>query len=411
MNSICVIGGGASGMMAAIKASNAGADVTLFEKNDRIGKKILVTGNGKANISNMNVSSGYYYCEDSSFVNNAFSKFTNKDLVLFFVGEGLLVKEKAGGYIYPNCEQASSVLDVLRLALRNNHVTINTCATVVNILKRQNGFKVITQDKKEHCFDKVIIATGGMSGLPRNEKVNGYDLCKKMGLRISKLFPALTQLKCTGANFKALQGVRCECALTIRAENSDTMHQVGEVLFTDYGISGIVAFQVSHYAATLLDSKKKVKVILDLIPNYSADSLTEFVASKYLLHQDETCEEFFTGILNKKLNTEIIKMNGLRPSDCIGGYSKEAVTQTALLMKNFEIEVIDVNGFDSSQVTAGGVLTSELTENMEAKNCPGLYVTGELMDIDGICGGYNLQWAFTTGAIAGQHAAGAPLHS
>ncbi|MCR5278814.1 MAG: aminoacetone oxidase family FAD-binding enzyme [Lachnospiraceae bacterium] len=400
MKTVGIVGGGASGMMAAIVAAKNGAKVTILEKNDRVGKKILSTGNGRCNFSNLSLSENYYYTDDDGFLKKALNKFNNQDLIFFFTELGLLIKDK-NGYLYPACEQASTVLDLLRLALSSRKVEVKTDAKVVSAAKKGNKFKVKTADGSEYEFDSLILSAGGLAGLPEKEKANGYDLCKAFDLKVTKLYPALTQLHCEGMNFKAVSGVKSDCELFLFVNDELVMKQGGEVLFTDYGISGIVSMQVSHYAAECLDAGSKVSVVLDLLPGFDEEALRGFIIPKLLLDEDKTAEEFFTGLLNKKLNTEIIKLNGLKPSEKIGNYSQEEIIKAVLSVKELMLNVTATNGFESAQVTGGGVVTSELSEDLESIDNKGLYVTGELVNVDGICGGYNLQWAFTSGYIAG----------
>lgn len=404
MKSVGIIGAGASGMMAALSAANCGAKVTLFERKDRIGKKILVTGNGRCNFTNRNLSSGNYYTDDSSFVESVLKRFDNDDLCRFFTGLGMLIREK-NGYFYPACEQASTVLDLFRNNLNENDILVKTESFVDSVSKKGNTFKVKTENGDEFSFDSIIIATGGKAGIGKKEQANGYDLLKNFKIAVSPLYPSLTQIYAEGANFKAVAGVRSECAIYVFEKDNLVMKQAGEILFTDYGISGIVSFQISHYVAEATDLKKDISCVLDFLPGFEKDDLENFVNSKLLLHGNLTVEEFFNGFLNKKLNMEIIKKAGLKPSLKVSEYSKELIIDAVLSMKEFLIKPTGVNGYDQAQVTGGGVYTSELTENLETKKVPGLYVTGELINVDGICGGYNLQWAFSTGHIAGESAA------
>lgn len=403
MKSIGIIGAGASGMMAAISAASCGAKVTLFERKDRIGKKILVTGNGRCNFSNVNLSSDNYYTDDDSFVESVLTRFDNDDLCRFFTGLGMLIREKNGLY-YPACEQASTVLDLFRNALNEYDIDIKTESFVTLVTKKGDSFKVKTEDGQEYSFDKVILSCGGKAGIGKKEQANGYDILKSFNIKMSPLYPSLTQVLCEGANFKALAGVRSECSLYVFEDDNLAMKQFGEVLFADYGISGIVTFQVSHFVAEALSLKKKVSIVLDLLPGFTNEDIERFVNSKLLLHNTLTVEEFFNGLLNKKLNMEIIKKSGFKPTALISEYPKEKVIEAVCSMKEFVVIPKAVNGFDQAQVTGGGVLTSELTAKLEAKSVPGLYVTGELINVDGLCGGYNLQWAFSTGYIAGENA-------
>ncbi len=404
MKRIGIVGGGASGMMAAIKAAGEGASVTLFEKNDKIGKKLLVTGNGRCNFTNLSMGEDYYYTDDDGFLKRALERFGNQDLIFFFTSLGLLIKEK-NGYVYPACEQASTVLDCLRLELKKKKVNIVTGAEVVKASKKGKVFKVTLSDGETYEFDSLILACGGKAGAKNGDSDTGYRLCREFGHKVTKLYPALTQLKCEGLNFKAVSGVKSDCRLSLFVEDELAMSQLGEVLFTDYGISGIVSMQVSHYAAECLDAGRNVYAVLDLIPDFKEEDLKSLTIPKLLLNGDETCEEFFTGLLHKKLNMEIIKANGLKPSEIVGNIDREKIVDAVLSVKEIMLRVVGTNGFEQAQVTAGGVPTEELTDDLESKLVKDLYIVGELVNIDGICGGYNLQWAFTGGAIAGEASA------
>ena len=404
MKRVGIVGGGASGLMAALYAHKNGAQVTVFEKKDRIGKKILVTGNGRCNFSNAYMNEGCYYTDDSNFVKRVLETYSKDDLCLFFTELGLLIKEKSG-YFYPACEQASTVLDVIRNALDETDIEVKTDCTVTEVKESAGTYTVKIESGESFSFDSVIVSTGGKAGLAPKETVNGYDLLKSLNHTVTKLYPALTQIKCEGANFKALSGVRSDCELYVFDDENLVMKQGGEVLFADNGISGIVSFQVSHCVAELLDNKKNVSIVLNLLPGFEAENLKNFVMSKLLLHGNMTVENFFTGFLNKKLNVEIAKMCGLKPSSKVCDCDKDMILDAVLYMQEFIVKAIGVNGFDKAQVTGGGVPTGELTDNLESKLHKGLFVTGELVNTDGICGGYNLQWAFSTGAIAGKNAA------
>lgn len=400
MKKVAIIGGGASGLMAAIKASEKGYNVTIYERKDKIGKKILATGNGRCNFTNKDMSSGHYYTDNPEFVDSIFSRFTNKDLLFFFTELGLLIKEK-NGYFYPYSEQASSVLDILRCAIREHDIKVLTDSYVTDIEPAKNGFAIIVDGNKS-VYDKVIVATGGKAGIGKKEYCNGYDLLKKLGHSITPLYPSLTQIRCSDANFKALAGVRSECEITVFDSDIQIMKHGGEILFTDYGISGIVSFQVSHCVGELLNKSNKVKINLDLLPSMSFEDIKQFCMQKILLHPEITVEEFFRGIHNKKINYEIMKKYGFKSDELISSYTNEKLIKAVCGLKNMVVKPDGLNDFDQAQVTGGGIPTSEVTLNLESKLYEGLYITGELLDTDGICGGYNLQWAFSTGYIAGE---------
>lgn len=403
MKRVGIIGAGAGGMIAALESSGQGAKVTLFERKDRIGKKILATGNGRCNFTNMNLGGEFYYTDNRSFIDNTFSRFGNTDLIRYFYSLGLITKEK-NGYCYPQCEQASSVNDVFLYALKERDVEIITDCNVQNITKKDDVFLVETGDNRKLEFDAVIISTGGKSGLSKNETANGYELVKNFGHHVSRLFPCLTQIKCSDFNFKAVTGVRSDCRVSIISDEETVMMQEGEILFTDYGISGIVSFQVSHLVNELLSKRKKVYARLDLLPGMDEETLKSFVISKRLLHSDVSLEDFFTGFVNKKLAVSILKSEGMDLNKPVSFYDTDTCIEAALLFKNLSVLCTGTNDFSNSQVTGGGISLSEITEDFESVYIKDLYIVGELLDVDGICGGYNLQWAFSGGFLAGRAA-------
>ena len=403
MNSVGVIGAGASGMIAALEAAGNGAKVTILERKDKVGKKILATGNGRCNFTNSYLNADCYYTDNTDFINDVFRRFDNNDLVRYFCSLGLITKDK-NGYYYPQCEQASSVVDVFYSALKEKQVEIVTGCEVVSVKKEGNLFIVESNDKQKYTFDVLIFSCGGKSGLPKNEIANGYDMLKSLGHSVSKLFPCLTQIKCMGINFKAVSGVRSDCELKIISDNKELMSQCGEVLFTDYGISGIVSFQISHLVNELLNKHKKAYVILDLLPGMSEEELKNFTVSKLLLHPELSLDDFFTGFVNKKVAYALLKSEGLNVNNPISSFSNDDLVKMSLLFKRIELECTGTNDFENSQVTGGGIGLNEITSDFESKIETGLYITGELLDVDGICGGYNLQWAFSSGYIAGNAA-------
>lgn len=402
MSKIGIIGGGASGMMAAIAAAREGAEVTLFERKEKNGKKILATGNGRCNFSNRNLSSANYYCDDAEFVDDVFSRFGNNELCSFFNNLGMLVKDK-NGYLYPACEQAASVVDIFEQTLKEEHVQCVTDAYVTKITK-EDCFTITLDNGKNFQTDRVIIATGGRAGIGK-EYANGYDLIKSLGHTYSRLYPALTQIKCKEFPFGAVSGVRSDCTISVLIDDIEVMKQTGEILFTDNGISGIVSFQISHCIAEAIDHKRSSVIALDFLPGSSEEDIRGFAASKFLLHDKQKVSDFFNGFLSKKLNAAIVKAAGLDSDAIITDYSIEDINKVVGLMKHLCISPTGVNSFDKAQVTGGGVLLSEVNKNLESLICPDAFITGELLNVDGICGGYNLQWAFSTGYIAGKAAA------
>ena len=364
---IAVIGGGAAGMMAAIQAADAGALVDLYERNDRVGKKLLATGNGKCNFSNLDMKKNAYYGSAVSLYDNLFSVFGVRETVAFFNQHGMLIKDK-NGYLYPMSEQASTVLDVLRFTLERYKVHVYT--------------------------DSIITADG-----------NGYQLAEKLGHHVNTVVPALVQLRCHEDFFKIVSGVRIEAKLTLCIDGEDKNSVQGELQLTDYGISGIPVFQFSRQASYALRDKKKVSVIIDFLPHQSAESYETLWKERWERQGGQTLDRFLTGLSNKKINQLIIKLAGCSAHDTADSIPAAKRKTIERLYRRLTVSVRETNGFEQAQVSAGGIPAEELTEQLESKYIPNLFFAGEIIDMDGICGGYNLQWAWTSGAVAGRAAA------
>lgn len=401
---IAVIGGGASGMMAAISAGKAGALVTVFEASKRIGNKILMTGNGKCNFSNLIVDDECYYSKDKVFVREVMEQFSPTATKLFFEEAGMLVKNK-NGYLYPQGEQASIVLDILRLKLKEYGICVYTECKISKIQNQNNSFVIETENRKQYVFDKVIIATGGRSYPKTGSDGNGYKLAKKLGHSIVPTVPALVQLCGTDSFYNIVAGVRSEGIVTLYIDNEMVRKERGEIQFTDYGISGIPVFQISRMAAYGLFEKESVIIHVDVLPEYEKEQIKEFVKNRILLHKNNTLEEFMCGFTNKKLCLLAIKLLNKKSDSKVCTMSEDELLQIVLKLKNIEFHITDTKGYETAQVTAGGINVAELNRDLSSKVLKGLYFTGEIIDVDGICGGYNLQWAFATGYIAGYAAA------
>lgn len=399
-----VVGGGAAGMMAAITAAGQGADVTLLERGERVGKKILMTGNGKCNLGNLNLDIENYYGGDKEWIAGSLRRFGTEGTIQFFRGLGLLLKNK-NGYLYPASEQASVVLDVLRNELKTLGVKLVTECKINKIEKAHDSGQILLSDgERKFTFDRVIIACGSKAAPKTGSDGSGFKLAKQLGHEIIPTVPALVQLKCNEEYLKAVSGVRAEGRIEVYQDENCVAVESGEIQFTDYGISGIPVFQVSRVVNYILRNQSEVRVVLNLMPDYNEQTFAQLIASRNLLQTDRTVEEFFTGMLNKKLMTLFTKMSGLKPNELMEHANKETVLQVYELCRHWELYVNGSNPYDNAQVCAGGVSLSEITENMESKIVPGVYFAGEIMDVDGKCGGYNLQWAWCSGYLAGSAA-------
>ena len=400
-----VIGGGASGMMAAITAAHRGAEVTILEGGERVGKKLLSTGNGKCNLGNLEMSEQYFYGSTPEWLRSALERFPTEETVRFFGKLGMLVKNK-GGYLYPASEQASTVLDVLRQEVKALGIRVVTAYKVNEIAPSQNGGQIRVSDgKTNYSFDRVILACGGKAAPKTGSDGSGYRLARRLGHKIVPTVPALVQLKCREDYLKAVAGVRCVGEVKALYEGKCVAGERGEIQFTEYGISGIPVFQLSRTVNYILEEQQEVDVILDLFPDYDEEAYRQLQADRAHLKTGRTVEEFFTGLLNKKLMMLFVKLSGLKQQEQAERADEKALSAVYHLCRHWELHVNGHKSYDNAQVCAGGVDTAEVTAEMESKIVPKVYFAGELLDVDGRCGGYNLHWAWCSGYLAGCAAA------
>lgn len=398
-----VIGGGASGMIAAVCAAKEGACVTILEHTDRIGKKILMTGNGKCNFTNLHMDDDCYYGLHPEYAHKIIEQFPVQETLHFFEELGLFYKEK-NGYCYPISNQASSVLDVLRFSLKRYGVTVETEQEVSEISSCKKGGYLIKTPEKSFRFDKVIVACGGKAAPKTGSDGSGYRIAKKLGHRVIKPLPALVQLKSKEDYFKSISGIRMDVALSLFVDGREYRKETGELQITDYGISGIPVFQLSRIVSDALEQQKEVVVQVDCVPRLSKKELEKILAKKLHNSAGLNAEDAMQGFLNKKLNILFLKLSGIgtnMPADRIESGQLQKLVN---IVKDWRIRISGTNDFSQCQVCAGGVDTKELTEHCESKLHPGIYFVGELVDIDGICGGYNLQWAWSSGIVAAKAA-------
>lgn len=394
-------------MMAAITAAQAGRNcqVIIYEGNDRIGKKILATGNGKCNFSNFHMEPSCYNGSGAGMAYTLIEQFGPQETVAFFQELGMLVKNK-NGYLYPATEQASTVLDVFRFQIAELPIHVETSAKVQEILPEpeKEGFRIRTEQGTRYA-DIVILAAGGKAAPKTGSDGSGFRIAKGLGHSIVDCVPALVQLRCGQEPMKAVAGVRCEAEVSLWIDGKHAGTERGEVQFTDYGISGIVVFQLSRTAAYALRKKQKVTAVLDLLPDYDETAMDSLKCQRKLLFSERTAEAFFTGILHKKLMLQLLKMAGIGANQPAETIPEEKLDAFFRLCKEWKFAVTDTNSFEQAQVCAGGVDMKEVTPQLKSKIVEGLYFAGEILDVDGKCGGYNLQWAFTSGYIAGENAA------
>lgn len=394
---IGIIGGGASGMAAALWASeNPKSQVILFERQARVGRKLLATGNGRCNLSNLHASSGGFHGEEPEFAAEALSQFSPELTLDWFQQLGLFTVAESSGRVYPYSDQANSVVDVLRLGLDRPNIQIRTGFEVEKLRKQGDGFSVESKEEAILC-DKVIIACGGIAGSKLGGSMSGYRLLAKLGHKATKLRPALVQLKSGWNGIAALKGVRANCTARIFKDETLFSQSTGEVQFTEYGLSGPVIFEISRDAC---QTPGNWKCILDFTPNISGEMLISELQTRK--KRNLPVEELLTGIVHNRLGRVLTKYAGVRISGTASQLADMELQNVCEAVKGFEISITEPLGMDSAQVTAGGVLTSQFDPaTMESRLVPGLYACGEVLDIDGDCGGYNLQWAWSSGRLAG----------
>ena len=396
MNNVAVIGGGASGLVAAISAAQNGARVTIYESGARVGRKILSTGNGRCNMTNTNASAAHYHGGDDGFVCGAQEKFWVKDTLGFFLSIGVLTRTEQDGRVYSYSDRASSVLDALRLKIDALGVRVVTNYEVKSVKRKNDRFLIIPYRGESETADAVIVATGGRAAPDLGSKGGGYDILKGLGHTVTDTRPSLVQIKTETETVKKLKGIKITAEASI-----DGAKEYGEILFTDYGLSGIAIFSLTAY----LDKQRTVS--LDLMREKSGEELTAMLKERARIMAQVPLESYFTGMLDKRVGQALLKSALVSPLSRLGSTLTDAETKRiADVMKKWEFKIEGTMSWNNAQTTKGGAVTSEFDrDTMESKIVSGLYASGEVLDIDGDCGGYNLQWAWSSGYIAGMSAA------
>ena len=396
---IGIIGGGAAGMAAALAASEYDTQVVLMERQARLGKKLSATGNGRCNLSNLHASSGGYNGDDPAFSQYAISRFSPEETLQWFSDLGLYTVAEPSGRVYPYSDQANSVVDVLRFALDRPNIQVLTDFEVLKIKKEGDRFSVTSKDQTLE-FDRLIIACGGLAGTKLGGTMAGYKFLRGFGHKCTKLRPALVQVKTSWPGVSALKGVRANCRATILCNGKLHRESVGEIQFTEFGLSGPVMFEISRDAC---QGGGEWECKLDFLPDLPAGKLMRPLMARR--NSNLCAEDLFTGILHNRLGRVLIKEAGIRANLPVSALYDDQLKELISLTKGFTVRLTEPLGMDAAQVTAGGIVTNEFDPmTMESKLVPGLYACGEVLDVDGDCGGYNLQWAWSSGRLAGEHA-------
>lgn len=390
--SVCIVGGGASGLTAAVMAARAGAQVTLLEHNEKPGRKLLATGNGKCNLTNVRQEPSCYRSASRDRAWEILREFSLSDTLRFFSEIGVYTKNKKGG-LYPASMQASSVLELLEAEARYRKVKIKCREHVKSIEKTHSGEFLVHTSTWSYPAQAVILACGSRASSIQGADGSGYELASSLGYTLRKPLPALVPLKGKGNYFSKWAGVRVEGRISLQADGEIFYTEEGELQLTEYGISGIPVFQISGPAVRLIEEGIPVTVLLDFIPDFDRKGLEVFLRKRKEQCPYKSQKELLVGLLPSRLIQVLAKKD-------------QSLEELALAIKEFPVKITGPKSFEQAQVCQGGVRLEEIhPKTMESLLTPGIYLAGELLDVDGICGGYNLQWAWTTGALAGKSAA------
>ena len=386
---VAIVGGGSAGLLCAIElllGDNAfkGEDIVILERNDRVGKKLIATGNGQGNLTNKSISVSNYH-GDKGFIRAFFPIFSEVDIENYLKNIGIYLTEGEDGKMYPLSMQAGAVLDVIRSFLAFKKCNILTCFDVTDIEQNKNGFTICSKKEKVYA-ENVVCAFGGMAGKQYGTDGSSYFLLEKLGHKKTATYPSLVQLKADLLDFKNLKGIKERVKLKLISNNKFTFEEMGDLLFTDYGISGSSVFKLS----SKMNLSESLFVSIEFLPDISAEKLKEILENKLKLNHIDM-EDLLTGIINKQIGKIIVKRS-------------QNIDEIVKLLKDFRLKITGSLGFNYAQVTKGGIVTDDVNPfTFQSKKVKNLYLVGELLNVDGDCGGYNLTFAFVSGILSAKN--------
>ena len=393
---VIIVGGGASGLLLSIILKKMNIDVCLIERNERVGVKILSTGNGRCNIGNLNISKENFHSMNEEFVEELLNKYPIELVIDIFEILGLHMINESDGKLFPLSYQASSVIDIFRINLEELNIPVYTGEKIIEVFLKNGTYTLKSASSKIFNCNKLVLATGGNSAPKTGSDGIGYRLAKSLNHTIIKTYPALVQLKLKSDLLKALSGIKFEGIVKLIVNDEIVKITSGEILYTDYGISGIPILNLSSIAVRSMESGKEVYISINHFPNMDKETLEIFLENHFNMFKDRSIFNSFIGIINKKLIPILIKSSGIiNVNTKVRDLSSDQKSNLINKINSWKFEVIDSTGFGSSQVTSGGVNTLEIdSSTLESKINKNLYFTGEIMDVDGDCGGYNLYFAW-----------------
>ena len=397
---LIIAGGCASGLAAVIQAKREypGIKIALLEKLPRVGKKLLSTGNGRCNFTNLSITPQDYY--GNSFVSAVLGKYPPEKIIDFFKSLGLESYSDTAGRVYPRSNTAASLLDSLRLEVDESDTDVFTDCEVKSVYHSDKGFIVNDEFKSA----KLIISTGGKSSPAQGSDGSGYKLAEMLGHSITGLFPSLVPLTCGSATVKSMKGIRANNAYLTVTDGKSSLSSQGEVLFTENGVSGIAAMELASFTEKVRANGKNPVLTIDFLPDYSREKLYEYITLTAEKYPDRAVDYLLTGVLPKPISAALLKDAGIYSGNCkFSDVDSSAAEKILNSVKSYSILLTGTKGYNFSQVTCGGVDTRGVNEStMESRLVDGLYFCGEILDVDGRCGGYNLHWAFASGLTAGE---------
>ncbi|WP_066901054.1 NAD(P)/FAD-dependent oxidoreductase [Streptobacillus notomytis] len=401
---IGIIGAGASGILCAIYAAQRGHEIIIFERKDRMLKKVLVTGNGTCNFTNINAGYDNYFSIEDKIDEKIFNKYSFEDVLAFFQKIGIEYKVEKFGKVYPLSYQAASIVDALRFKVESmNNIEVRYEFDVAKVRKKNAKFNVTSINDETVIVDKLVIAAGGISYPELGSNGSGYDLAAKMGHSRTNIFPVLVQLKVDKKYAKGLEGVKQRVKLSVYKNGELLRSDENELLFTAYGVSGPCIFNLSYLTA--LYDFEELYWHVDFLSMYSEDELRRLLHVRKQELGYLEIEYYLNGLVNKKFASYLLKSVGIEKLNFkVSELDDEIIERLVEKLKKFVFKVYDTTGFSNAQVTAGGIRINEVDNyTLESKIVKGLYFTGEVLDVFGDCGGYNLNWCFISGMHVGNN--------
>ena len=411
---IAIIGGGSAGLAAAVccaKKLKGKKRIVVIEKENKIGKKLLATGNGKCNLTNQNMSSLFYNKSSRNYVDNVLKQYNTNKLITFWNSLGLICKADSLGRVYPYSGQASSVVDLIQLNLSKYSVDV-LCETEIESIVPQNNGYLLKSGRKSILSDIVILSSGGKVQPNLGSGGASYKLARELNIKCTSVFPSLAPVQCSDKYLPVMKGVRAAASVSLLADEKNVHTENGELQINEKNISGICIFQLSRYVneyfalGTVNGVKcKNILITADVMPDYTVVDTEELLKRRRKQLPNAAADDLFTGIINKKIGVYLAKKLNVSTETELYNITDDEIEMFAKTVKRMEFVPSGMSGINSAQVTAGGIELKEIDKNMQSVKYNNLYIIGEALDVDGMCGGYNLHWAFSSGIIAGTNAA------